>query len=54
MEAQRQAHSAPPFVYFVDPTATDAAARAQSLGKHGLPVTTYITRQADYEPCPPA
>ncbi|MBV9848455.1 MAG: hypothetical protein JO250_02090 [Armatimonadetes bacterium] len=48
VEATRRARSAPPFVYFVDPAASDSVARAQSLGKHGLPVTTYITREADY------
>ena len=48
IEAQRQARSAPSFIYFVDPGAVDAAARAQSLGQHGLPVATYITREADY------
>ena len=48
LEAQRQAHGAPPFLYFVDPNA-GAVARAQALGKRGLPVTTYITRLSDYD-----
>ena len=48
VEAQRQAHNAPPFVYFVDPMATDAAARAHPSASTACSVTTYITRQADY------
>ena len=34
VEAQRRAHNAPEFLYFVDPTA-DGLARAEALGQDG-------------------
>lgn len=48
VEAQRIAHHAPAFEYFIDPNDATRAARITDLGKHGLPVTTYITQLSDY------